>query len=402
MSSMNQKKGRIIFHVDCNSFFASCEIARQPSLKEKAVVVAGDPKERKGIVLAANYVAKQRYGIYTTMTLWEARKKCPELVVLSPDFSFYRKMSQEVFRFLASFSSVLEPASIDEGYLDMTACDWPRPPLEIAERIQKGLLQTLQIPVSIGIAPNKFLAKMASEMKKPLGITVLRKREVPVRLWPLPVQAMHGIGERTAQRLNHMGIFTIGELAKAEMPLLQQSFGVNGIRLKERANGIDDRPVDPEARTKGKSVGNSTTLSQDVTEERVLFDVLRRLAQLVSQRMKQKGVVSATVQIMVRYRDFQTITRSKTWECPFQEADEIFQYAAYLFKKHWNGSAVRLLRVTALDVFDQKEAVKQLDLFHFEEDARDEALLNTVKHLQKKFGQNIILRGSELLHKPDK
>ncbi|BDG35758.1 DNA polymerase IV [Saccharococcus caldoxylosilyticus] len=396
MQKMYRKQGRIILHVDCNSFFASCEIARDPSLKKKAVVVAGDPKERKGIVLAANYIAKRRFGIYTTMPLWEARKKCPSLVVLKPDFSLYRETSSKVFQFLRRISPLLEPASIDEGYLDITECDSLGSPLEIAEYIQQGLLQTLHIPVSIGIAPNKFLAKMASEMKKPLGITVLRKRDVPHMLWPLPVKEMHGVGDKTAKKLNTIGIFTIGELAKAEEERLQQLLGINGIRLKERANGIDDRPVDPEAGGKWKSIGNSTTLPYNVTEERILLDVLRELAQSVSERMKRKRVVSSTVQIMIRYSNFQTITRSKTWENPFQEAEEIFQYAAYLLKKHWNGNPVRLLGIAALDVFDKKAAMKQLDLFHYEEEAKREALWKTMEQLRQKFGEDIIRRGANL------
>lgn len=401
METTHQKRGRVILHVDCNSFFASCEIARDPTLQGKAVVVAGDPKERKGVVLAANYIAKQRFGIYTTMPLWEAKKRCPQLVVLKPDFHLYREISEKVFQFLATFTPLLEPASIDEGYLDITDCHLSRSPLDIAVQIQKGLLQTLHIPVSIGIAPNKFLAKMASNMKKPLGITVLRKRDVPKVLWPLPVQEMHGIGDKTAKKLNDIGIFTIGELAKAEKVALQNLLGVTGVRLKERANGIDPRPVDPESGEKWKSIGSSTTLPHNVTEERILLEVLRDLAQSVSNRMKQKGVVSSTVQIMIRYSNFQTITRSKTWENPFQEADEIFQYAAYLLKRHWNGNPVRLLGITAVDVFDKKEAVKQLDLFHFEEDAKKEALWHTIEQLRQKFGDGIIQLGSSFFQEKD-
>ncbi|ALF10936.1 DNA polymerase IV [Parageobacillus thermoglucosidasius] len=400
METTRQKYGRVILHVDCNSFFASCEIARDPSLKEKAVVVAGDPKERKGVVLAANYIAKQRFGIYTTMPLWEAKKRCPHLVILKPDFHLYRDTSEKVFQFLKTFTPVLEPASIDEGYLDITDGYSSRSsPLDIAEQIQKGLLKTLHIPVSIGIAPNKFLAKMASDMKKPLGITVLRKRDVPKILWPLPVQQMHGVGDKTAKKLNGIGIFTIGELAKAETAILQNLLGITGVRLKERANGIDPRPVDPEAGEKWKSIGNSTTLSRNVTEERVLLEVLRDLAQSVSKRMKQKHVVSSTIQIMIRYSNFQTITRSKTWENPVQEAEEIFQRAVYLLKRHWNGNPVRLLGITAIDVFDKREAVKQLDLFHFEEDAKKEALQNTIEHLQQKFGDSIIQKGYEFFRR---
>ncbi|GAC89949.1 hypothetical protein KN10_0385 [Anoxybacillus flavithermus NBRC 109594] len=195
---------RIIFHIDCNSFFASCEMARDPSLKEKPVVVAGDPKERRGIVLAANYLAKQ-LGIYTTMPLWEAKKRCPSLVVRKPNFSLYRAISQQMFERLQCVSPILERASIDEGYLDVTEMAPSVHPLILAENIQRDLLETAQIPVSIGIAPNKFLAKMASEIKKPLGITILRKRDVPNVLWPLAVENMHGVGKKNRQKVECAG-----------------------------------------------------------------------------------------------------------------------------------------------------------------------------------------------------
>ncbi|MGX1982827.1 DNA polymerase-4 [Thermolongibacillus altinsuensis] len=399
MKSMYPKNGRVILHVDCNAFFCSCEIARDPSLEGKAVVVAGDPKERKGIVLAANYIAKNDFGIYTTMPLWEAKKKCPQLVILKPDFDLYREMSTKVFQFLATFSPILEPASIDEGYLDITNCYSSGTPLQIAQQIQKGLLETLKIPVSIGIAPNKFLAKMASDLKKPLGITILRKRDVPKILWPLPVQAMHGIGEKTAKKLKSIGVFTIGELAKTEKGVLKDLLGITGVYLQERANGIDHRPVDPEAVLKFKTIGHSTTLSHNVTEEHTLIEVLRKLAYSVSNRMKRKRVVSSTIQITIRYADFQTVTRSKKLLNPFQEPEEIFEYAVKLLKQHWNGDPVRLLGITALDVLDKKESIKQLDLFSYEEDAKDEALLNAIEQLKRKFGEGIIQPVSELLNK---
>lgn len=385
---------RIIFHIDCNSFFASCEEAHDSSLKGKPVVVAGDPKERRGIVLAANYIAKQ-LGIYTTMPLWEAKKKCPSLVVRKPNFSLYREISQQVFSLLQGISPLLERASIDEGYLEVTDIASSVHPLILAKQIQHELLKTVHIPVSIGIAPNKFLAKMASEMKKPLGITVLRKRDVPNVLWPLAVENMHGVGEKTTKKLNAIRVVTIGDLAKADETALQQTLGIYGLRLKEWANGIDYRPVDPEEGEKRKSIGNSTTLPYDVTEKQILLDVLGELAESVSRRMKQKRVVSTTVQLTIRYHDFQTITRSKTWDNPFQEAEDIFHYAAYLLKKHWNGEPIRLLGITALDVFDRKEAVKQLDLFHYEEEAKTEALWKTIEQLQKKFGTAVIHRGAE-------
>jgi DNA polymerase-4 len=397
MSTGRESRGRIIFHIDCNSFFASCEIARAPSLRGRPVVVAGDPKERRGIVLAASYAAKQQFGIYTTMPLTEAKKRCPSLVVRPPDFAFYREMSHRLFQWLKRFSPVLERASIDEGYLDMTGWASTAHPLVVARQIQHGLLRQLSIPVSIGIAPNKFLAKMASEMKKPLGITVLRKRDAPHVLWPLPVEQMHGVGDKTAKKLQALGMRTIGDIANADRALLEQAFGVYGLRLYERANGIDPRPVDPAAAEKWKSVGNSTTLPRDVDDEQELRAVLRKLAESVSARMKQKRVVSRTVQLTIRYHDFHTITRSQTEAAPLQTADDLFLTAARLLKKHWDGRPVRLLGVAALHVFDEREEGKQLDLFHYEEEAKMEELWKTIEQLRTKFGDRVLRTGAELM-----
>ncbi|NNU84554.1 DNA polymerase IV [Geobacillus sp. BMUD] len=396
MATEHEFRGRIIFHVDCNSFFASCEIARDPSLREKPVVVAGDPKERKGIVLAANYVAKQQFGIYTTMPLWEAKKRCPALVVRPPDFTFYREVSRRMFQWLERFSPVLERASIDEGYLDMTGRTPTVHPPALARHIQQELLERLSIPVSIGIAPNKFLAKMASEMKKPLGISVLRKRDVPTTLWPLPVEQMHGVGDKTAEKLYTLGLYTIGDVAKADRALLEQVLGVYGPRLQERANGIDPRPVDPAAGEKRKSIGHSTTLPYDIEEEQKLLAVLRQLAESVGARMNEKRVVSRTVQLTIRYHDFHTITRSQTEAEPLQKAEDLFSVAARLLKKHWDGRPVRLLGVAALHVFDRAGAVKQLDLFHYEEDAKMETLWKTVEQLRERFGDRALQMGVEL------
>ncbi|MFC3885863.1 DNA polymerase IV [Bacillus songklensis] len=398
MKSMYPRNGRVILHVDCNAFYASVETAYDPSLKDKPLVIAGNPNERRGIIITCNYVARA-LGIYTTMPLWEAKKKCPDLVIKPPNFELYRDASAKVFEFLSTYTNKIEPSSIDESYLDITDLYELGSPLEIAGQIQKGLLETLNIPVSIGIAPNKFLAKTASDMKKPMGITVLRKRDVAHILWDRQVKEMHGIGEKTAQKLNGMGIRTIGELAQADSTVLQNLIGITGVHLKERANGIDHRPVDPDSVYEIKTVGNSTTLPKNVTEQRALLDMLAKLSQSVSQRMKKKHVITQNVQITIKYSDFKSITRSRKLLNPVLEASEIYEAASQLFKKHWNGNPVRLLGVTALDVMEKNDAVKQLDLFSFEEEAKQEPLLEAVDKLKQKFGDFIIQKGSDLISK---
>src|SRR5690625_1662495 len=215
MSHRYSKKARIIFHIDMNCFYASVELAHDQSLKGKPVAIAGNPEERRGIIVTSSYEARAK-GVRTTMPLWQAKKLCPELIVMRPNFERYRKASQKIFRMLAKITPFIEPVSIDEGYLDITECEHIGTPLEIAHQAQQMILQTLDLPCSIGIGPNKFLAKMASDMKKPLGITVLRRRDLSQTLWPLPVIEMFGIGEKTAEKLNTIDIHTNSDLAKAD------------------------------------------------------------------------------------------------------------------------------------------------------------------------------------------
>ncbi|EKN63129.1 DNA polymerase IV [Schinkia azotoformans] len=392
MDNFYPKKGRVILHVDMNSFYASVEMAYNPSLKGKPLAVAGNPEERRGIIVTCSYEARAK-GVKTTMPLWEAKKLCPELIVLPPDFEKYRKASISMFQILAKYSSLIQPVSIDEGYMDITECINLGSPIEIAKKIQAEILAELQLPCSIGIAPNKFLAKTASGMKKPLGITILRKRDVPSKLWPLKVENMHGIGRRTAEKLNKIGITTIGELAKANDYQLKQLLGINGIRLKARANGEDFRPVDPDAVSEFKSIGNSTTLKADTTDEEEIKGVLNRLAGSVERRMQRHHVVSWNIQITIRYYNRETVTRSRKLKYAIHAKEDIFNAAWYLFKKHWSEEPIRLLGITAQDLEEKNDSTKQLNLFTFEEEAKDEPLINTMEKLKDKYGDDIIVKG---------
>ncbi|WP_071395684.1 DNA polymerase IV [Bacillus tuaregi] len=389
MKEMYPKKGRVILHVDMNSFYASVEMAFDPSLKGKPLAIAGNPKERRGIIVTCSYEAR-KYGVKTTMPIWEARKLCPQLLVMSPNFDRYRAASHGMFEILHEYSQLVEPVSIDEGYVDITDSYELGSPLEIASNIQKQILSQLDLPCSIGIAPNRFLAKMASDMMKPLGITVLRKRDVERVLWPLPVVEMHGVGKKTAAKLNTIGVQTIQDLANADSIQLKGLLGINGIRLKERANGIDERPVDPEAANEFKSVGNSTTLPNDITNQHQLLLVLEGLAEKVAVRMKRKKVMASSVGVTIRYKDRNTITRSRKLFNPISQSEDIYQESKQLFLKNWNGDPVRLLGVTGAELVEKEQAVKQLDIFSYEKDAKKEPLLETVNRLRNKYGKAII------------
>ncbi len=380
-----------------NSFYASVEMAYNPSLKGKPLAIAGNPEERRGIIVTCSYEAR-RLGIKTTMPLWEAKKICPQLIVMRPNFERYRNVSAKMFSILRDYTDLVEPVSIDEGYMDVSNYK-ENHPLTLAKNIQSRLLHELDLPCSIGIAPNKFLAKMASDMKKPLGITVLRKRDIEHVLWPLPVQEMHGVGTKTAEKLHTIQVNTIGELASANEIQLKSLLGINGIRLKERANGQDDRPVDPDSIYDYKSIGNSTTLQHDTTDQTALLTILQNLSKTVSYRLKNKQVYTTSLMITIRYSNWNTWTRSEKLGNPIQDEKAIFAHAKRIFLKHWNGTPIRLLGITGNQLVEQGSAYKQLDLFTFEEDAKEEPLINTIEQLQEKYGKGSITKGVKNFYK---
>ncbi|MEW9674595.1 DNA polymerase IV [Lentibacillus sp. L22] len=387
MSQWYPKNGRVIFHIDMNCFYASVEMAYNPKLKGKPLAIAGNPEERKGIVVTSSYEAREK-GVKTTMTLWQARKLCPNLIVMRPNFDRYRTASTEMFKMLAAITPFVQPVSIDEGYMDITECEQLGDPITIAEKLQKQIKNELDLPCSIGIAPNKFLAKMASDMKKPMGITILRKRDLPQKLWPLPVGEMYGVGEKTARKLNAIDVITIGDLARHDVYRLKQVLGVNGERLQNRANGVDPRPVDPDAVNEFKSIGSSQTLPEDTTDETEIRKLMHQLAENVERRMRRKQAAGSSVQIMIRYHDHKTITRSKKLQTYIETKEDILQVANELFQKHWNLEPIRLLGITVQDVDEKQNIAYQLDLFTYEQEAEKEKLNKAIDELTTKYGKN--------------
>lgn len=380
-----RKKAKVIFHVDMNSFYASVEMAHNPKLKGKPIAIAGNPEERKGIIVTSSYEARAK-GIKTTMPLWEAKKLCPELIVIRPNFPRYRETSTKIFRMLADFTPLIEPVSIDEGYMDVT--DLPTHPIKLAKTIQNKLLSVLDIPCSIGIGPNKFLAKTASDMKKPLGITILRIRDLPKKLWPLKVDDMYGVGKKTAEKLHKINILTIGDLAKADEYTLSHLLGINGERLIKRANGIDSRKVDPDAVNEFKSIGNSQTLPKDTTDEMEIQKLLIQLATRVEERLQRRELKGQTVQLMIRYNDRKTVTRSKKLAQYIDDRKTIYFTVIDLLKEHWTGEPVRLLGVTVQDLLENQYVVQQLDLFTYEDEVKKHQMNKTIESLKEKFGED--------------
>ncbi|MBN8208182.1 DNA polymerase IV [Bacillus sp. NTK071] len=395
MDKRGQGRGRIIFHVDMNSFYASVEAAHNPELREKPLAIAGNVEERRGIVVTSSYEARKK-GVKTTMPVWQAKKHCPELLIMPPNFPLYRQTSLQIFELLESYTPLVQPVSIDEGYLDMTDDCGDRSPVVIAEEIQKRIYDEIGIPCSIGIAPNKFLAKMASDMKKPLGITILRKREIDKLLWPLDVGEMHGVGKKTKEKLQELKITTIHDLAHANPLQLEMKLGINGKRLHDRANGHDDRPVDPDAIDEFKSVGNSTTFPEDLIDHHRINTALTNLADSVAKRMAKKNVLSFNIQLTIRYSDRTTVTRSRKLQNPISQSGDILKAAQHLFEKNWSGQPIRLLGVTGQSLVDRNEATVQLDLFSFEADTKRADLQNTIGLIRTKYGESSLLKGNQL------
>ncbi len=391
---------RIIFLVDMNAFYISCEMARNPSLKGRPAAVAGDPKNRTGIILAANYDAR-KYKVRTTMLVHEAKRLCPQLLLVPPDHAFYDRKSSEVMDILSRYTPVIQQNSIDEAWLDLTGCESLfGEPRAIAEKIMKDILKELDLWCSIGISDNKFLAKMASEMKKPLGITEVWQKDVKTKIWPLPVREMYGIGKQTEKKLAGLSILTIGDLASCNPLLLSRAFGKYGAELKRLANGIDPTPVTEHPHHESKSVSRSTTLSRDITDIEYAKSVLIRLAEEVGSEARRYNYKGKTVSIVIKYGDFQAITRQRSMVSPTYLTREIYKTGISLLEENWNKSRpVRLLGIGLNNIND--EAPEQLSIFDINEGIKDdnrkeEKLERAMDTIRNRFGSETVKRAKLL------
>jgi len=345
-----------------NAFFISCEMTRNDSLVGIPAAVAGDPKKRSGIILAANYEARS-CGVKTAMVLHEALKLCPKLILVPPDHHFYAQKSAEVMDLLANYTPVLEQNSIDEAWLDMTGSEGLfGKPVVAAKRIMDEIKDRFGLWCSIGIAENKFLAKMAAEMKKPLGITELWKNDIPIKLWPLPVKEMYGVGSKTAEKLDRMGIHTICELAGFDNSIIVRILGKGGNEIHQHAKGIDNSPVLARMADDMKSIGRSTTLPEDISSMEKAKLVLMELADDVGMTARRYGKKGRTVHITIKYSDFRVVTRQTTIPATCNTR-EIYQTGCTLFEKNWNGfNPVRLIGISLSGFYGDCSA-DQLSLF---------------------------------------
>jgi len=376
-----------------NAFFISCEMTRNDSLVGTSAAVAGDPKKRTGIILAANYEARA-YGVKTAMVLHEALKLCPKMLLVPPDHPFYSEKSKEVMNLLSNYTPILEQNSIDEAWLDMTGSEGLfGTPVKAAKRIMDEIKDRLGLWCSIGIAENKFLAKMAAEMKKPLGITELWEADIPIKLWPLPVKEMYGIGSKTDEKLNRMGMKTIGDLAKCDANLIANTFGKGGNEIYLHAKGIDNSPVQARLADDMKSIGRSTTLPEDISDIENAKLVLMELADDVGVTARRHGKKGRTVHITLKYSDFQVVTRQTTIPAT-SSTKEIYRAGCSLLEKKWNRShSLRLIGIS-LSGFHEDGVSDQLSLFdemkgNVKSD-KDERIDKAMDKIRNKHGSEII------------
>ena len=383
---------RVYFHIDLNAFFASCEELLDPSLKGKPLVVGG--KSRRSVISTANYEAR-KYGIHSAMPMQQAEKLCKDLVIVNGHYAFYSDMSHQFMQIIHSYTDLVEKASIDECYADMTdvICRYPKP-LDVAFEIQRRVLEETGLRCSIGIGPNMFLAKMASDMKKPMGITVLRIRDVPEKMWPLPIKEMQGIGKRTVPLMEDLNIHTIKDLATyQDLNALKPVLGKNIESMIKRANGYDDRTLMTDYDS--KSMGISETLLEDVTDYDELRGLIRTLCRRLSKRLKEAHKAGYHVSMRICYYDFRNANKSKKLSAPIWTSDDLFVQAMILFDSSYEEEeAVRLIGVSVSDFAGEDFLEKQVSLFDAPEEESTSEILHDLNH---QLGTQAFVRASSLL-----
>lgn len=390
---------RKIIHLDLDAFFCSVEELLDPSLKGKVFAVGGSPSGR-GVITSASYAARMR-GVRSAMPTREALKLVPDLLLVRSGFRHYSQYSKQVMDILRDTTPIVEPVSIDEAFLDVS--DMPQPIGSIAIDLQKRVMQKTGLPCSLGCATSRLVAKMANDYGKkqvrtgcaPQKITVIEPGKEEEFLAPLDIQALWGVGPKTAAHLRQRGITTIGRLAALSDTDLKNYFVQHGESMRRRAKGIDNTPIHPESGDP-KSVSNEMTFHEDQDDEESLLRILHGLSEKVGSRLRKAELAGTVVQIKIRYADFSTYTRQTSMkECTNLDQD-IFDTAQDLFLKHWSrGRAVRLLGV---GVTNLDKPHRQLGLFD-DDGSKREDLTKAVDDLRERFGKDIIKRADTLKKK---
>lgn len=400
---------RIVAHLDMDAFFASVEEKLKPSLAGKPLVVGSD-RSRRGVVSAANYAARA-FGIHAGMPTATAVRLCPEATFVEGDPRKYVHVSLQVLDSLKEFTPVIEPFSIDEAFLDLT--DSPRlvdslrtggiarsnvsgvmnAAGELARAIQRTVWRRVGLSATIGLAPNKYIAKMGSGLQKPRGLTALTRESYREVFWPRPVQDLWGIGEKTAASLEKLGIRTVGQLARFPREFLTYHFGLNGDRMRDAAWGEDDSPVVPFYEgVPVKSMGHEFTLETDLRDRARIGAHLLRLSDQVARRMRQDGYLGRIVSVKFRNPSFKTTIRQRALPEVTDDETQIFHVAAALFDENWDRRPLRLIGVSMSGLV--AGAGKQRELFN--RDAHRRKMTEAVDSLRDKFGEAVLVRAGAL------
>ncbi|MFO7765922.1 MAG: DNA polymerase IV [Pelovirga sp.] len=377
-------------HIDMNAFFASVEQQSNPALRGRPVAVVGS--QQRTIILAASYEARP-FGVKTGMTLHEARQRCPHLQMVCANNRLYTNVSQRMIQLFQDYTPLVEVFSVDEAFLDVTgSLGLYGSPVKIAHLIKTRLKTHLGLTCSIGIAPNKLLAKLASDMHKPDGLTLIDESEVAAVLADLPVGELCGIGKKTEEKLKRLGITTCGALGRAPLSLLKGHFGVVGEQLVMMGRGVDERPViSPDQEAEVKTVSHSMTLRQDISDREAISRFLLQLSEMVGRRVRRYGVSGRTVTLVLRYADFTTFSRQQRQGQAIFRSDQIFKAAMNILEGQVLTQPIRLLgiRLAALERREQQ-------LLLLPEDQRKEALTASLDEVNDRFGEFAVMPGNLL------
>lgn len=381
---------RAILHVDMDAFYASVEVLENPALRGLPVIVGGSA-EGRGVVATASYEVR-KYGVHSAMSSYRARQLCPHAVFITPRMEHYAQYSKKIFDILKEYTPLVEPLSIDEAFLDVTQSRALfGPPSDIGRTIKNRIRDELSLTASVGVATNKFLAKLASDLEKPDGFVVIKPGDAAQRLAPLPVGKLWGIGEVAGRELSRLGVHTIRDLLGLSIDRLEGVVGSYAPRLKELAQGIDDRPVI--VGEDSKSIGAETTFAEDIADEDRLRAILDAQAVRVARRLREDGYRAHTIHIKARYADFTTVTRATTIPIATSATQAIVTTARELFaaRLEREGRPLRLLGVSASGLVRPVEG--QPELFPDRERERNERIDHLVDALQEKYGSDRIWRG---------
>ncbi len=396
---------RVILHCDCNNFFASVESIDHPEYRSVPMAVAGDPTRRHGIILAKNEKAKA-FGVQTAETIWQAQRKCPDLLLIPPHHEKYEEVSARINAIYRNYTDLVEPFSIDESWLDVTGSQRLfGDGKTIADRLRREIRRQIGVTISVGVSYNKIFAKLGSDYKKPDATTVILPQDVPQIVWNLPVGDLFGVGRKMRVQLEQLGIRTIGNLAAADPEFLARRFGKAGQTLSLYARGLDDSPVLAQ-REPVKSVGNGVTYPKDLTDRSEIYSHLLSLSDSVAGRLRKEGKKGRTVQISVKDPLLTTLQRQKKLDRPTFLAKEIAAAAMSLLEANWKiGSAsIRALTVTVTDLSDEDDYPLQYSLLPSDgetESQKQEKVELAMDRLRGRYGKNIISFGSSRLDAPE-